>query len=248
MFRVFPGEERRRSIVNFKEANRSYIWGALLIVLGALLLLDWYADVGAWIWILALAILGCLAFIGFLRDRSEWGWLIPAYVLWAIALLILLVELNVLRDEGIAVFVLLAIALPFLVVFLLNRANWWGLIPAYTLAAVAVMVGLIGLGVLDDMLIPAYVMFAIALPFIAVFVLNRENWWALIPAGIMAVIGLSFLIASGSGLTIVAIGVLAAGIWLLVRGLRAASVEDEAPQSEAQEPDPFEPEEQPPTG
>jgi threonine/homoserine/homoserine lactone efflux protein len=60
---------------------------------------------------------------------------------------------------------------------------------------VGVMVGLIGLGVLDDLLIPTYVMFAIAIPFFVVYARDTKQWWALIPGGIMVVIGLSFLVA-----------------------------------------------------
>ena len=142
-----------------------------------------------------LAAAGLGAFGIYLTDRSDWGLLIPAYVLWAIAGLVTLIELNILRDESIATYVLAAIALPFLVVFLRNRDQWWALIPAYVLLAVGVMVGLLGLGMLTDLLVPAYVMFAIAIPFIAVYALTPKEWWALIPGGIMAIIGLAFLVA-----------------------------------------------------
>jgi hypothetical protein len=64
---------------------------------------------------------GLGAFAAYLTDRSQWGFLIPAYVLWAVAGLIALIMLNVLRDEAIATYVLAAIALPFLVVFLRDR-------------------------------------------------------------------------------------------------------------------------------
>lgn len=73
------------------------------------------------------------------------------------------VALDVLRDEAIAVYVLVVIALPLLAVFLHDRTKWWVLIPAYVLLAERLFVGLIGLGVLGDLLFAAYVLFAIAI-------------------------------------------------------------------------------------
>ena len=70
--------------------------------------------------------------------------LIATYVLWAVTLLVILVTLDILRDEAVAFYVLLVIALPFLFVYYRDRSQWWALIPAYVLIAVAVMVGLIG--------------------------------------------------------------------------------------------------------
>jgi hypothetical protein len=145
--------------------------------------------------------------------------LLAAYVLGAIALLVTLVTLDVLHDEAVAFYVLLVIALPFLAVYWLDRTQWWAMIPAYVLLAVGVMVGLIGLGVLDDLLVPAYVLLAIALPFFVVFARDRSQWWPLIPGGILAAIGLGFLIAAASFEWIGAIVLIAVGAWFLLRGL-----------------------------
>jgi hypothetical protein len=119
--------------------------------------------------------------------------------------------------------VLSAVALPFLVVFLRNRQHWWALIPAYTLFVVGLMVGLIGLGILDDLLIPAYVMFAIAIPFFVIFARNRQHWWALIPAGILTAIGISFLLAEDMFIVIGPVLLIIAGAFILFRALRPSS-------------------------
>jgi len=196
--------------------RQGIVWGGLLILLGAVLLVEAFTDLTAWMWIIILAAAGLGAFGVYLTDRSEWALLIPAYVLWAIAGLVTLIELNILRDESIATYVLAAIALPFLVVFLRKR-EWWALIPAYVLLAVGVMVGLLGLGVLTDLLVPAYVMFAIAIPFFVVYVRNTKQWWALIPGGILAIIGLSFLIAEAAAQYIAPVALVIVGVWILVR-------------------------------
>jgi len=197
--------------------KQALVWGGLLILLGAVLLVEAFTDLSAWAWVAILAAGGLGAFGVYLTDRSEWALLIPAYVLWAIAGLVALIELNILQDPFIATYVLTAIALPFLVVFLRNRDQWWALIPAYVLLAVGVMVGLLGLGVLTNLLVPAYVMFAIAIPFFVVYVRNPKQWWALIPGGIMAVIGLSFLIAEAAVQYVAPVVLVLVGVWILVR-------------------------------
>jgi hypothetical protein len=125
--------------------------------------------------------------------------------------------LNVLRDEFIATYVLAAIALPFLVAFLRDRSRWGLLIPAYVLLAVGVMVVLIEGGPLSDLLIPAYVLFAIAIPFFVVYARDPKQWWPLIPGGIMAVIGLSFLIAEAAVQYVGPAVLVLVGVWILVR-------------------------------
>ncbi|MEA1977412.1 MAG: hypothetical protein U9N80_05885 [Chloroflexota bacterium] len=259
--------------------NQALIWGGLLIIFGAVGLVESFTDLTPWAWVAILAVTGLGIFGVFLWDRSEWWPLIPAYVLWAIAGLLALVELNVidgiflpayvlpaialpfivvylrdraqwwalipayvmitvaamlllsetalLRDAFQATFVLTAIALPFLVVYLRDRAHWWALIPAYVLLSIGVMILLEELGILSDFLVPAYVMFVIAIPFFVVYIRNPKQWWALIPGGIMAAIGLSFLMVEAFQYVFPAVVILA-GFWILVRSFtRKEAVGDE---------------------
>ena len=60
-------------------------------------------------------------------------------------------------------------------------------------------------------------MFAIAIPFLVVFALNPKEWWPLIPGGIMAVIGLAFLVAEAAVEYIAPVVLVLAGIWILAR-------------------------------
>lgn len=200
------------------ESNKQgIVWGGLLILFGVLGLVEVYTDLTAWIWVTILAAAGLGIFGIYLTEPSDWGLLIPAYVMGAIAALVALIELNVLRDDFIATFVLTIIALPFLAGFWRNRERWGLLIPAYVLLAVGVMVGLLERGALNDLLIPAYVMFAIAIPFFVIYGRNPQHWWALIPGGITAVIGLSFLIAEAALGYVVPAVLILAGLWMLLR-------------------------------
>jgi hypothetical protein len=232
--------------MEFKASRQGLIWSAVLILVGVLLLVNQFTELSAWVWIALLAAAGLGAFGLYLSDRSDWGMLLATYVLWAIALLVALVTSEILQDEAVAFYVLLVIALPFFAVYMRDRALWWALIPAYVLLAIGVMVGLIGLGVLEDELVASYVLLAIALPFFVVYVRNRSYWWALIPGGILAVIGLAFLIAQAAFAYIGALVLVLVGVGLLVRvftrreparevGLPAPHV-PAPPSTEAEEP------------
>jgi hypothetical protein len=83
--------------------------------------------------------------------------------------------------------VLLGLAgIAFLSAFLSNRQNWWTLIPGMVLLAVAVLIFL-------DYAFPqgtgdwggVIVLGGIGLSFLLVYLSNRSNWWAIIPAGVM---------------------------------------------------------------
>ena len=251
--------------------TQSIFWGGLMIIFGILGALEVYIDLNVWIWIVALVVCGLGAYglyasnrtdkalllesyillviaglIGFveldvlvdsfiatyvlasiaipflyvyLRDRSQWWAQIPMYVLFAIALMVPLIEYDVLEDGYIATYVLAAIALPFVVVFLRDRSQWWALIPPYALIVIGLMVGLITDGILDGILIAAYIMFAIALPFFIVYGRDRAQLWALIVAGVNGLIGLAFAMAGAATQYVIPVILIVAGGWILLRQL-----------------------------
>jgi hypothetical protein len=207
--------------------KQGLVWGGLLILLGILSLVETYTSLGPWVWVAVLTVAGLGVYGIYAKDRSEKWMLIVSYVLLVVAGLVMLITLNVLRDEAIATYVLTAIALPFLLAFLQSDRTKWGLlIPPYVLIAVGVMVGLIGLGILDDLLIPAYVLIAISIPFFVVYARDTKQWWPLIPGGITALIGLSFLIAEAAVQYIVPAVLIIAGIWVLVRQFTQKEIEN----------------------
>lgn len=68
--------------------------------------------------------------------KHDWA-LIPAYVLAAVTLIAALAD--VIQGELMATFVLLLIALPFLVVYLRDRTRRWALIPFGVLAVISII-------------------------------------------------------------------------------------------------------------
>ncbi len=80
-------------------------------------------------------------------------------------------------------------AVAFLVLWLDNRQQWWWLIPGLSLLGVALVVGLTSTGLVSDNLAGSVFLWLIALAFWLVWLTRREQWWAIIPAGVMTVVG-----------------------------------------------------------
>lgn len=174
---------------------------------------------GVWVPVLVLLAIALPFVYLWWQDRRQWGLLVPAYVLVAVAVFLLLTEMGV-SGTLVPTFVLLAVALPFVVGWLRDRQQWGLLVPAYVMVTVAVVVLLGGSGASAE-LIPVFVMWAIALPFLLAAALTRQ-WPLLIPGGIMGLIGLFLLVgvqgaASQVVGTLVALGLIGVGLLMLFR-------------------------------
>jgi hypothetical protein len=129
----------------------------------------------------------------FTQGIQNWGWLFPASILAGIAVTIGL-DGTALGNTLSGAPVLAGIALPFIVVFLLNaKKHWWALIPAWVMSAITFVV--LFENRMGDDLVGAFILFSIALPFLVVFFLNTlKNWWAIIPACVMGATALAVLL------------------------------------------------------
>jgi len=72
----------------------------------------------------------------------------------------------------------------FLYAFWTNRSHWWPLIPGLGLLSIAVLM------VLEELLpgaewLGAIVLVGIGISFWVIYAINRENWWAVIPGGVL---------------------------------------------------------------
>ena len=110
-------------------------------------------------------------------------------------------------------------AIGFLSVYLTNRENWWALIPGMILLSVSALIILNtifpgGTGELGGVI----VLGGIGLAFLLIYLTNRENWWAIIPAGVM--LTLSIVVLLGEVIT----GFEVLGIFFLGLGLTFALV------------------------
>lgn len=109
--------------------------------------------------------------------------------------LLLLFEFGVLAPYSPLVQFILAgafvlAAIIFFGTFARTPADWWRVIPGWTLLGLAVVLVLSTLAV-DQRWLGATVFFGLALAFAHVYVLDRgSRWWALIPGGFLLVLGL----------------------------------------------------------
>src|ERR1043165_530735 len=125
------------------------------------------------------------------RERNWWA-LIPGGVMTFLALTTLLVDRTA-RDEWVGSLFLFMVAVSFLFVYLQRRTRIWALIVAYSVGVLGFAPLLASFGRNADYF-GALFLFAIALPFFAVYFRSVANWWAIIPAGVLTTLA---VIAAG---------------------------------------------------
>ncbi len=129
----------------------------------------------------------------YLTDRSRnWWALIPGGVMLFLALTTLLVDRA--GGEWVGATFLLLIGLTFLFVYLNNRARTWALIVAYVFGVLSIAPMLAAFGEMAAYF-GAVFLFAIALPFFILYFRSMDNWWAIIPAGALSVVGVIAAVA-----------------------------------------------------
>jgi hypothetical protein len=123
----------------------------------------------------------------YLTDRSRnWWALIPGGVMLFLAMTTLMVD-NV-GGEWVGSLFLFLIALSFLIVYLTNRTRTWALLVAYILGVLSIAPALASFGGDSASYFGAVFLFAVGIPFFVLYFRSLENWWAIIPAGVMTVL------------------------------------------------------------
>ncbi len=117
--------------------------------------------------------------------RLNLTWVI-GLLLIAAGLLFLLQNFNIFRFDWnlLVALVFLAGGVIFLAVFAGDSNQWWAVIPGFTLAGLGVLIGTSSLSpALGDQLGGSIFLGAIALSFWVIYLVRRNFWWAIIPAG-----------------------------------------------------------------
>jgi len=74
----------------------------------------------------------------------------------------------------------------FISVFLANRENWWALIPGLTLLGIGLAVGMTTIApAIGGIFGGVFVLGSIGLSFLIIYLVKRDFWWAMIPAGVL---------------------------------------------------------------
>jgi len=125
----------------------------------------------------------------YLTDRTRnWWALIPGGVMLFLAMTTLLVD-NV-GGEWVGSLFLVLIGLSFLIVYLYNRTRTWALLVAYILGVLSIAPAMASGGGDTAAYFGSVFLFAIALPFFIIYFRSAENWWAIIPAGVMTTLSI----------------------------------------------------------
>jgi hypothetical protein len=201
------------------------LWGSLLILGGLLFLLQnlGILVMGNIFWIVLFG-LGSLFFLSFfIQNRMNWWALIPGLTLLSVTLLFALDSAFPTFDESWGGSIVLGgIGLSFFLIYLVDRANWWALIPGGVLGTLAATVAL-------EQFFPgletAGVFFlGLGLTFALVAALPNpqgEMRWAWIPSAILLLMGVIFMAAAGELLKYLwPLALILAGLLLLFRSFR----------------------------
>ena len=90
--------------------------------------------------------------------------------------------------------------ISFVAVFLNDHEQWWAIIPGFTLLGIG---GLIGLAAILPESTGAwggvFFLSTISLAFWVIFALRRENWWAVIPGGVLLTLAVVAGLAKAAG-------------------------------------------------
>lgn len=202
-----------------KRINFNVVAGALLVVLGVLMLLENLQIIPratSMFWG-ALFVLGGGTFLYFMagNTRTRWWAVIPGLTLLGLGLENFLPEAW--GNLGGALF-LGSLGLSFFVIYLTDRERWWGIIPGGVLATLAVIAGVDSAGMDSGSLL----FVGLGLTFLLVGILptpaGRMNW-AFIPGVILILLG-AFLgseALSGIMFYIVPAALVFAGVVFIIR-------------------------------
>ena len=204
--------------------NRASIGiGLFLVVAGALFLLQNFGFLGAFHQLLWVVLFGAggLAFLSvFIADREQWWAVIPGCTLLGLAALIAVGDR--LGALGASLF-LGAIGLSFWIIYLMRREFWWAIIPGGALVTIALVVGLAE--TMEGLAVGGMFFLGLAVTFVLVALLpstDENRRWALIPAGVLGIMGSLLAFAAVDWLVFIWPALLIlAGVFLVTRSFLA---------------------------
>jgi len=203
-----------------------YFWGGLIVLAGVILLLQSLdlIEFGSLLWSFLFVLGGVIFLSVFASNRENWWAIIPGLTLISIALLIGLDYFAPdLADDWGGSIVLLGIGSSFVVIYLIDHQNWWAIIPAGVLISIAVVIGLEEY--VSETAFVGLFFLGIGLTFGLLALLPSPQGkmrWSLIPAGILSIMGLVFLLFSGDVFRIIgAVALIFLGAYFIYRTVRS---------------------------
>ncbi len=196
-------------------------WGVVFIIGGILFLLQQLNVLkgGDLFWGLMFGLVGVLFLSAFWGNRIQWWFIIPGMLFLGIAAGLLSQALLPSKTAGVlsGIFVLGALGIGFWLIYFINRAFWWAIIPGGVMISLAVVSGL-------DTAYPnkdtgGVFLIGLGLTFALLAVLPRLSMrWAYIPAFVLFIIGCISLAGEFSVVNFLwPVLLILAGLFVLVR-------------------------------
>jgi hypothetical protein len=133
------------------------------------------------------------------------GKLLSSRLLWGLVLvvggvLLLLDTFGIFKGGALFWTVVSAFAgILFLSIYFTDHNHWWSIIPGIIFLAVSATIGLNSFvpGFSNSRWNAVVILGGIALSFLLVYLADRGNWWAIIPAGVLATIAVVSFVGTG---------------------------------------------------
>lgn len=195
----------------------------LMIGAGILFLLQnlgFLEDAGALFWALAFAVGGGIFLYVYLTDRTHWWAVIPGLTLLGIGEIIAVDRFLPQYADTLGAPVFMGfISLSFWIIYLTNRENWWAIIPGGVLLSIGIFIGLES--IFEGVEMVGFFFLGLGLTFVLLAYLPVQEGrmrWALIPAGVLLLMGVIFLGNAFSMLEIIGPAALVlGGLYLIYR-------------------------------
>lgn len=209
-----------------KVLSSRLFWGLILIIGGLLLLLDTFGVIqaGSIFWMVLAGFIGLLFLALYITQHEHWWALIPGVILLTVAVVVgLNAFLPSFDENGFQGTVILGgIGLSFLLVYLVERGNWWAIIPAGIMATIAA----IALPVVSNSAFASGGVFFLGLGITFALVALLPNTvspmrWAWVPAIILGLIGILILVSSENLIKYIwPAAIMLIGLLLIIRAFR----------------------------
>lgn len=206
--------------------TKRLFFGVLLVLAGGVFLLQqiFSIPIGGLFIALLFAAGGAIFLYVLMQDHQKWWAAIPGFTLLGLGALIACGELFPVFSNQFGGSIFLGfIAISFLVVLLLNRGQWWPIIPCGVLATLAVIAGMRGNGWAQGSLF----FLGVGATFILISFLpsGKNEKWVWIPGGICLGLGVLIMVTSGAMVDSIlgwiwALGFVAVGAYLVIRSLK----------------------------
>ncbi len=207
------------------DQSKRILLGVLLVLAGGVFLLQQLLDIpiGGLFIALLFVLAGCVFLFFLLKDRKKWWLVIPGFTLIGIGAIIAMDKLfpRIAGRFGGAIF-LAAVALSFLVIYILKPSQWWPIIPSGILLTLALVAGLN----LNGMASGGLLFLGIGATFtvLGLMPIGKTEKWPWIPAGICLLLGLILFASSGALMGsaagwVLALVLIAAGGYFVIRSL-----------------------------